>query len=312
MTPTPSASDSYGKDEHPEVTEVSAFTEGLLSPRRSATIRAHLADCELCADVRTSLEEIRDALGTLPGPARMPAELAGRIDAALAAEALLDSSGPRTTNAMEVPAAPASVSRETEPDQNPGSAVSRETGRRPSSRAASLRPPGRGRAPTGPGNGRTPRRPRRRLALIIGAGAVAILGLGGLSFQFLTPAPAPQKPGNVEAAAVEKRVQALVAESPSQTPATPETKSEAPANTPMHGGATSVPSCVREGIDRTESPIAVDEEVRYRGDRRFLVVLPHEGGDGGRVDAYVVDAACVKSDTPEPGDILLKRTYVRH
>ncbi|CAM5719671.1 hypothetical protein SANTM175S_06579 [Streptomyces antimycoticus] len=81
---------STDTDEHPEVAEISALTEGLLSPSRAVDVRTHLASCVLCADVSTSLEEIRSLLGTLPGPVRMPADIAGRIDAALAAEALLD------------------------------------------------------------------------------------------------------------------------------------------------------------------------------------------------------------------------------
>ncbi|CAM5477416.1 zf-HC2 domain-containing protein [Streptomyces abikoensis] len=96
-----------GTDGHPEVAEISALAEGVLSPARTADVREHLAVCELCEDVRSSLDEIRGALGTLPGPPRMPADIAGRIDAALAAEALLDSTTP--PHGVRVP-----VSRETE------------------------------------------------------------------------------------------------------------------------------------------------------------------------------------------------------
>jgi hypothetical protein len=62
---------------HPEVTEISDLTEGLLNPERGAAVRAHIAGCSLCADVQGSLEEIRNLLGTLPGPQRMPADIAG-------------------------------------------------------------------------------------------------------------------------------------------------------------------------------------------------------------------------------------------
>ena len=88
--------------QHPDVSEISDLTEGLLSPSRSATVRRHLDGCTLCADVRSSLEEIRGLLGTLPGPPRMPAEIAGRIDAALAAEALLDATAPESTRPVSV------------------------------------------------------------------------------------------------------------------------------------------------------------------------------------------------------------------
>lgn len=101
MTPPTGMSGTTGTIRHPDVSEISDLTEGLLSPSRTAEIRRHLGDCALCADVRTSLEEIRSLLGTLPGPARMPADIAGRIDAALAAEALLDATQPQ---AQAVPA----------------------------------------------------------------------------------------------------------------------------------------------------------------------------------------------------------------
>ena len=58
--------------EHPDVAEISDLTEGLLPPSRTADVRRHLDECELCADVHASLEEIRGLLGTLPGPPRMP------------------------------------------------------------------------------------------------------------------------------------------------------------------------------------------------------------------------------------------------
>ncbi|MFE4020900.1 anti-sigma factor family protein, partial [Streptomyces sp. NPDC059101] len=104
-----------GAGEHPEVSEISDLTDGLLSPSRTADLRNHLAGCALCEDVFASLEEIRGLLGTLPGPTRMPADVAERIDAALAAEALLDSTTAegKPLVSRETSTGPASVSRET-------------------------------------------------------------------------------------------------------------------------------------------------------------------------------------------------------
>src|SRR5919109_261488 len=79
---------------YPVAAEISDLTEGLLPPTRTADIRRHVEECPLCADVYESLEEIRGLLGTLPGPPRMPDDVAGRIDAALAAEALLNATSP--------------------------------------------------------------------------------------------------------------------------------------------------------------------------------------------------------------------------
>lgn len=95
-----------GTDEHPEVAEISALAEGVLPADRSTEVRSHLGSCPLCGDVLVSLKEIRNVLGTLPGPPRMPAGISGRIDAALAAEALLASAAKSSSSE-------AAVSRET-------------------------------------------------------------------------------------------------------------------------------------------------------------------------------------------------------
>lgn len=104
-----------GMNEHPEVVEISDFTEGILPPQRSASVRGHLDDCPLCADVRASLDEIRGLLGTLPGPPRMPTDIAHRIDAALAAEVLLASTAPDVSRETSPATTATPVSRETSP-----------------------------------------------------------------------------------------------------------------------------------------------------------------------------------------------------
>lgn len=98
-----SMTDATGDAGHPDVAEISDLAEGLLAPARSGEVRSHLDSCALCADVRSSLEEIRGLLGTLPGPSRMPADVAGRIDAALAAEALLETMEPHPVEAGAEP-----------------------------------------------------------------------------------------------------------------------------------------------------------------------------------------------------------------
>lgn len=81
MTPTADTA------QHPEVSEISDLTEGLLAPSRTAEVQQHLAQCDLCSEIRDSLEEIRGLLGAMPDPEPMPEDIAARIDAALAAEA---------------------------------------------------------------------------------------------------------------------------------------------------------------------------------------------------------------------------------
>ncbi|MEU0984941.1 zf-HC2 domain-containing protein, partial [Streptomyces griseus] len=109
--------------QHPEVSEISDLTEGLLAPSRATDVRQHLAGCDPCSEVRDSLEEIRSLLGALPEPEPMPEDVAARIDAALAAEAR--STAPaedepvvvsrETTSAGGAPSAPAGGSSVEDP-----------------------------------------------------------------------------------------------------------------------------------------------------------------------------------------------------
>lgn len=423
MTPTPSTPSASSPDEHPEVAEISALNEGILPVERQEELRSHLASCELCADVRASLDEIREVLGTLPGPAAMPEDVANRIDAALAAEALLDATAPddtadagnthgagdtrgagatgnaedaggsapapgaaHDTEDTDTPEArggsaattmaaattrgpggePDAVSRETacpaaDPDDpadtddaghaadaRPAGHVSRET------RAAD-RPAGHPSGSTGPGRPASParggRRSRRwRKATLLAAASVAVLGIGGITLQSLSnsgdvratsgsAADAPHEdgsakssrgPGGAEDRRMERRVQSLLSHQGSGAPSesgsrpgsgepsdspTVDTKRSPSGDTTLRenrtGGAATAPSCVREGIDRTENPLAVDADATYAGRSGYLVVLPHAGGNPRRVDAYVVDPSCVSADPSEPGKVLLKRTYPR-
>lgn len=295
-----------GTDGHPEVDEISALTEGLLAPEPTERLHGHLETCPLCADVRASLEEIRGVLGTLPGPTPMPGEVAGRIDAALAAEALLDATAPASSGGR--------VSRETTPTARARSAVSRET-------TATTAPPGRSTAATGPGRRRS--RGRRRTAFFTAACAVVALGLGGLLTQkMLTDDPAdpggdPQT--SAQDAQLERHVHHLLTATV-RAPSGAKRGSSAPAqgggqapSGPMPlegGGVTSVPTCVRQGIHRSQTPLAVDERTSYRGRSAYLVVLPHSG-DPRRVDVYLVDPSCTTGAVHGPGEVLLTRTYSR-
>lgn len=167
------------KAEHPDVAEISDLTEGLLSPTRTEDVRQHLDGCALCTDVYDSLEEIRSLLGTLPGPVRMPDDVAERIDAALAAEALLSAAVP--DEAPDAEADRAHVSRET------------------STASTATSPSGHPRGVTGPGRSHRARRGRRRTALLGTAFAAAALGLGAILVQSLDSASSSktprQKPG---------------------------------------------------------------------------------------------------------------------
>lgn len=328
MTSAPFTSDARSSDGHPDVAEISALNEELLPPDRSSALHAHLANCRLCANVRASLDEIRDTLATLPGPSRMPADVAGRIDAALAAEALLASpQGDASLVSRETSDDPSDDDRyagiAVEPTPHGTAVVSHETSgaRRPD------RPAGRpGTSSSGPGRHRPQHRARRwRPVLLASAGAVVALGLGGLVLQTVNGSTPPTAGSGTDAHertiagnALEKHVHGLLAkrdaeskEGSSGSSSGDPTDQESPEDEPLAGSTRSVPSCVRAGLDRGEKPLAVDKDVPYKGGTAYLVVLPHQD-DPKRVDAYVVDPSCVTDKGSGPGELLTRHTYTRH
>lgn len=302
MTPATGMPGTTGTIRHPDVSEISDLTEGLLSPSRAAEVRRHLDDCALCADVRASLEEIRGLLGTLPGPARMPADFVGRIDAALAAEALLDATQSRRQSA------PTPRPRTSDRD------VSRETS-----------PSGHPTGPTGPGR----RRARRRIAVLGALAGAAACALGVFLFGGFSGTPArdsaartsaPDSPP-VSAAGVTytaqdlpDSVQRLIAAGPAaqNVPGEQNNTYGMENTTPAPGDKRAtppVPACVEDATGRPDTPLAA-ERGTYQGTAVYLLVLPHPG-DSARVDAYLVDAGCENTAPTVPGKVLLTSTHPR-
>ncbi|MCQ4207718.1 anti-sigma factor family protein [Streptomyces longispororuber] len=294
--------------EHPEVTEISDLAEGLLPPSRTSDIRRHLDGCVLCADVYASLEEIRGMLGTLPGPPRMPEDIATRIDAALAAEALLDS----------VTAAPEHELAETSPRETTDP-VSRETSTtetaEPSLRSTD-RPAGHARAATGPG--RKSRFTRRRTGAAIGSVlTVAALGVGALLMQNTGGSPTAKAPTSSASdtfaqSTLQTKVSKLLGTQSSSTEpfGTEDTGPKAPgSNSPMKKQAPYAPPCVQQGTQRNEDPLAV-EKGTYEGKDAYLVVLPHESDPAHQVTAFIVDSSCMSRHT-STGELLYTHSYKR-
>lgn len=299
---------------HPDVTEISELVEGVLAPDRTVSVREHLDDCSLCADVQAALEEIRCSLGTLPGPARMPADVAGRIDAALAAEALLSAAG-SGTEPVPAPASTAGVTHTSATTHRRPTDVSRETS--PSSPAPGERSggtagshPARRTGSTGPGrDGRTAPRSRavRRRTLALGAVlAAGALGIGVLLTQPFQEEPASPAVASFSGRPLDQQVTGLLAEAGRSE------ESSSPQPRTMIRPAVEVPSCIRAGIARTEDAVAV-QRGRYDGKDAYLVLLPDPEA-GSRVTAYVVDASCIRESSTgkeTKGDVLLKRSYAR-
>jgi hypothetical protein len=70
---------------HADAEQLAAFREGLLPARKAAKIATHLSSCRRCAEVDAQLAAVTTILAHTPAPP-MPASLAARLDAALAAE----------------------------------------------------------------------------------------------------------------------------------------------------------------------------------------------------------------------------------
>jgi hypothetical protein len=332
-----------GSDPHPEVAEISDCSEGLLPPERSAAVREHLDGCILCTDVLASLEEIRGLLGTLPGPQRMPADIAGRIDAALAAEALLDATRPavpRETSAGSAADAESHAAVRPEVASAAAPAPGSRAGAHPVPRETSSAPRGRADASTGPGrpglfgrsraSGGGPAVARRRHRGLVAVCTAAVLALGGVIYGAVTAGGGATSAGSDtvssakrnDSAAVEgslaNRVHEMLAQSAPATGARGEQpRTTDRGNTPMlrpdtdptkeaPNQATVVPSCVLLATHRSQAPLAAGREL-YHGTETYLLVLPHPG-DGSRVDAFVVNASCTASS---PGAVLFQSTYPR-
>ncbi|MGW0332432.1 hypothetical protein ACWD0J_11270 [Streptomyces sp. NPDC003011] len=322
---------------HPDVAEISDLTEGLLPPSRITDVRRHLAECALCADVYTSLEEIRGLLGTLPGPVSMPADVAGRIDAALAAEALLNATTPDTGNAqpptgpmLQSASATDSDARDSDPrdsdprdsdaaDSDDAARVSRETS------TPADRPSGHPRTgTTGPGRKERRKSDRRRVAVLGAVFTVAALGFGSVLLSSMNDGKpsGPEASGQQSTPAdtfsaeqLEKQVTDLLATSRSAGSGSRPRSSLGAESFPgsdepkILQDTTPVPACVHKGIGRSGSALATEPGI-YQGTDALLVVLP-DASDATRVTAYIMDSTCVADPSVGTAEVLLKQTYTR-
>ncbi|WP_030344377.1 membrane protein [Streptomyces sp. NRRL S-1022] len=282
---------------HPDVAEISDLTEGLLPPDRGTDVRRHLDACEACADVYVSLEEIRGLLGSVPAAERMPDDVAARIDAALAAEAL--------------PAVG---------DEDTADHVSRETS------TSADRPAGRPRATTGPG--RKDKRGRRRGRLVLGAVlTAAVLGAGSLVLASLgdsgdhtTAHGTPTGPAETFSGdSVQHQVKTLLTTEKGLQRGSerPRLNSDGGSGTPgstegpntLIQTAVPVPDCVRQAL-RQSADVLGAKTGTYAGKAAYLVVVA-DAEDSKRVTAYVVEAGCVHQQTASAGTVLLKQSVAR-
>ncbi|MFF4380102.1 hypothetical protein [Kitasatospora sp. NPDC001547] len=160
-------------DDHPPVERLADLAEGLVdSPETAGVLRRHLDGCAECRETVDALAEVQALLGDVETPP-MPADVAARLDAALAEAAERAQEAAAADRRPEAPARPAAAA--TAPATPPSAVPSRPADR------VGARPAGRSGSATGPGRARAR---RRGFALLLGtAAALAALGLGGLLLQ---------------------------------------------------------------------------------------------------------------------------------
>ncbi|WP_229322368.1 hypothetical protein [Streptomyces sp. UNOC14_S4] len=117
-----------------------------------------------------------------------------------------------------------------------------------------------------------------------------------------------QSPDVLASGDLRTRVHELLATSSRTTPFQGK-HSEHSSDAPMRDFGATAPSCVQQGIGRSDQILASQQD-GYKGVPSYLVVLPHPA-DTKLVDAYVVSSACVEATPPVPGEVLLQRTLPR-
>ncbi|GAA0701772.1 hypothetical protein GCM10010193_65790 [Kitasatospora atroaurantiaca] len=286
---TPSWPTADGSDPHPGIDLLADLSEELTDPADLPALRQHLADCAECADTYAALAEVRELLSSTETPP-MPADVAERIDAALAVGAAPVEAARLTRNAVSAP--PSRTTHSTGPGTLTGS---------------------------GPG-----RRRRRRGRILLGAAALAAtLTLGVLVVQQSHPGGGGDATATAANGGVAKQHPALAQGGPvyredhlgeqirqllSAAKPTPEAQTygvQPRTGDSSAAARTEVPSCLPAATGHTtETPLAVGSG-RYGTEAVTALVYPL-ADQPGQVDVYLVTPDC-------PGaTVLLHRTVPTH
>jgi len=175
---------------HADAQQLAAFREGLLPARKAAKIAAHLSSCPRCAEVDAQLAAVTAILARTPAPP-MPASLAARLDAALAAEI---ARSPVAASPPDAAASPAGAAPPADAASRPGAASPAGAASPPgadspvgaASPAGAPAPGGRSGHGAGPASGRDaagrrarPSRSPWRLTPRLAAAAAAVILVAG-------------------------------------------------------------------------------------------------------------------------------------
>ena len=289
---------------HPLPDDLADLAKGITDSTGAAAeaLHAHLAGCPDCRDLLAALTEVRDLLGSVDAPP-MPADVADRLDAALAAEAAGRTPAP---GAPPAPASPAPAARPPHDSRHSHGSSSHPVVPAP---------------PAGPGRRR--RAPRRRLLLGSALALVAVT-LGALLLRTpaadrsgdsaagasaaSAPADLSAPAGELPKSAAAGRQPALGATGPVYREATLAAQVRqlvgdaggAPAAAQNSGGAaaTTLPCA-----PAAPGPLLAGGHGTFEGEA--VDVLVHSvPGDTGSWDVYLVDSGCPAGSSA----VLLHRT----
>jgi hypothetical protein len=163
---------------HLDAQQLAAFREGLLPARKAAKIAAHLSSCPRCAEVDAQLAAVTTILARTPAPP-MPASLAARLDAALAAEI---ARSPMTASPSDAAAASPAGAAPAAGAASPPSAASRPGASTPPGAASPVGAGHRAGTASGrdaAGRGARPSRSPWRLTPRLAAAAAAVVLVAG-------------------------------------------------------------------------------------------------------------------------------------
>ncbi|WP_031067759.1 hypothetical protein [Streptomyces sp. NRRL WC-3742] len=293
---------------HPAVDELADLAEGLVEPADAAeALWRHVDDCDECRETVEALAEVRDLLGAVETPP-MPADVAARLDAALAEAAATTAAATATATTAAAVTEPAAPRPPTAPPGRPAAST------------------------TGPGRSRKPW--RRRLGLLAGAAAaVAAVGLiGSLTLRGEDRTGSSTADGPVKAAAAPSGAAARADQAPgttvyredqltlqvgqllarsgatsTQPPAEPGLRSSAAQ---PGDGRPEQPSLASPSTDPTACPVAgatgvplATDRGTYAGSPVEVLVYPFPG-DRSKAEVYLRSPGC--------GPVLLHRTVAVH
>ena len=313
-TTPPFGLDSSG---HPPVEAISDYLEDLLPAEAAAELSRHLEDCPECLDTHAAIEEIRALLGHAE-PVQLPGDIAVRIDAALAAEALLSSTEP--TTASEAAAAPLRTTGGAHPTGSSSDAAHGPSGASPGSR----------------GPGRKPRREsaRKLRRAALGLAALAVVGVVTVSLLQLhtdgksagsASVAGPQAVGGRSEAgtggyplftdaALSEQVRQLVAARSGLGPKAATGSDGSVKNSPaVPGAAAAVPACITLATHRGAEEPLTSTQGSYNSTPVYAVVYYDATDPLHSLDVYLVAASCAATATATstPGQVLLHRTVPR-